>query len=330
MSRDSAAPDSEDRQLSEALQLTREQAGRVEARLSELERSAPELWDPAHGEHIMVPVDDAQIRVIHLRPERPEGLRPVVFVPGWGVVPQGFQEFYAALHGKVDLYYVETREKASSRILTKNADMSVSRSARDVQAAIDALGLNDGRDFALVGSCWGSAVILQGLIEAVIRAPTVVVVDPMHRLWFPDWVLRYVSPLLPVFVTRLIKPVLRRALLGDMKEKFQKQRIDLFIDQADVWKWKRSADAALNFELFGRLGAISREIFVFNGTTDKVHDQKDYPRIARELPKGRFVYMETGERERERLMSIACLEFSRVRAADGLPPALAPFEKPIR
>jgi hypothetical protein len=131
-------------------------------------------------------------------------------------------------------------------------------------------------------------------------------------------------------VTRLIKPVLRRALLGDMKEKFQKQRIDLFIDQADVWKWKRSADAALNFELFGHLGAISREVFVFNGTTDKVHDQKDYPRIARELPRGRFVYMETSERERERLMSIACLEFARVRAVDALPPALAPFEKPVR
>jgi len=320
----------EERLLTQALHMSDEQDARVQAMLAALDRTAPELWDPAVGEHLMIPVDGAEIRVIHIRPERPEGVRPVVFVPGWGVVPQGFQEFYAALHGRVELYYVETREKPSSRILTRKADMSVSRSARDIRVALEAVGLADGRDFVLVGSCWGSAIILQGLIEETVEAPTIVAADPMHALWFPKWVLRYVSPLLPVFVTGLLKPFLRRAMIGDMKEKNQKARIDRFIDEADTWKWKKSADAAREFELFGNLAGIDREIFVFNGTTDKVHDQKDYPRIARELPRGRFLYMGAHERERERLMAIACMEFARVSAAQGLPPGLEGFEKPLR
>jgi pimeloyl-ACP methyl ester carboxylesterase len=321
---------SEDPQLQDALCLSPHQVARVEGMLSALGREAPEFWVPGHGEQIIVPVDDAEIRVIHVRPERPEAVRPVVFVPGWGVVPQGFHDFYSALHGRVELYYVETREKASSRILSRKADMSVPRSARDLQAAMEAVGLPQRGDFVLMGTCWGSAIILQGLIDGVIDAPTIITVDPMHRLWFPQWILRYVSPVTPVFVTRMIKPILRRSLIGDMKEKNQKRRIDLFIDEADTRKWKRSADAAVDFELFGKLGGIDREIFVFNGTADKVHDQKDYPRIARELRRGRFLYMEADESERERLMAMAALEFARVGAGDGVPPSLAEFEKAVR
>jgi pimeloyl-ACP methyl ester carboxylesterase len=330
----------EERLLADALRLTPEQGARVGAMLAALDREAsgqeassqeaPQFWDPANGEQIMVPVDDAEIRVIHVRPERPQTVRPVVFIPGWGVVPQGFQEFYAALHGKAELYYIETREKASSRILSRKAELSVPQSARDIQTAIEAVGLRERGDFVLMGTCWGSAIILQGLIDGVIEAPTIVAVDPMHRLWFPQWILRYVSPITPVFVTRMIKPILRRSLIGDMKEKNQKRRIDLFIDEADVRKWKRSADAAVDFELFGRLGGIGREVFVLNGTTDKVHDQKDYPRIARELRGGRFLYLQTDESQRERLMALAALEFARVGVRDGIPPALATFEKPVR
>lgn len=49
--------------------------------------------------------------------------------------------------------------------------------------------------------------------------------------------------------------------------------------------------AAREFELFGRLHAAGRELFVINGTSDKVHDRSHYPRIARELPGGRFLYL---------------------------------------
>ena len=330
MSSPAASPAPADELFVRALTATEAQAARVEDMLQALNSSAPAFWEPGAGEHLTVRVEDAEIRVIHIRPERPEAVRPVVFVPGWGVVPAGFQAFYSALHGKAELYYLETREKASSRILSRQADMSVSQSARDIREAIKALGLFEREDFVLVGSCWGSAIILQGLIEGVIEAPTIVTVDPMHYLWFPKWILRYVSPFAPVFVAQLLKPVFRRTLIGDMKEKTQKGRIDRFIDEADPRKWKKSADAAKDFELYGHLGSVSREIFVFNGTNDKVHDQRDYPRIARELPRGRFFYLEADESQRERLMALAALEFAKVRREAGVPPSLREFEKAVR
>jgi hypothetical protein len=318
-----------------ALTASEEQARAVETLLCKAGsprngRDVPHFWEPGVGRQLYVPVGDAEIRVFHFRPERPSGVRPVVVMPGWGATPEGFQELYAILHGQAELFYLETREKPSSRILHRRADMSVRRSARDVQAALEALGLAGRRDFLLLGACWGGMIILRGLAEGILEAPTIVAADPMHTLWFPRWVLRYVSPLLPTAVVHLLRPFLLHGMLGDMKEPVQKERIFQFVRSADIWKWKKSAEAAREDELFGALSGIKKEVFVLNGTGDKVHDQRDYPRIAGELPGGRFLFLPTDESLRERLFGAVALEFAKVSAAQGLPPSLAGFEKPVR
>lgn len=251
-------------------------------------------------------------------------------VPGFGATAEGFQDYYAALNGKGELFYLETREKSSSRITGRSPDMSVSQSARDIQRVLDHLGLSGGRDFLLMAPCWGATIVLQGLIEGVLDAPTVVVADPMHALWFPRWLLRFAAPVVPAAVLRALRPLIARAMLGDMQEPTQRERAYAFVYRADVGKWKTAGHAAWDFELTGRLGGIAREVFVLNGTKDKIHDQAFYPRMAAEMPRGRFVYMPTDERHRERLFGAAALEFCRVSAQEGLPPALARYEKKIR
>ncbi len=221
------------------LEISDEQLAAVEAMVQSAAREQVQYWKLPRCEEIFIPVEDADIRVFHIRPERPAAKRPLVFIPGWGVIPEGFAEFYGVIHEQADFYYIETREKGSSRIHSKRADMSVSQSARDIQAALDSLGLSRLDDFVLAGTCWGSATVLQGLIEGSLDAPTVVAIDPMHSLWFPKWLLRYVSPIIPISAVNLLKPILRNALIGDMKEIAQKKRVDAFIDAADNWKWKK-------------------------------------------------------------------------------------------
>ncbi len=316
--------------MSLALQADAEHTRRVGELLGEDGQGAPELWAPGVCREVYVPVPGAEIRVYHCRPSGPTARRPIVLIPGWGTIPQGFQGFYEEVHDQAELYYLETREKLSSRILSRKPDMSVLRSARDIQLALQALGLSGKRDFLLVGACWGASMILEGLLSRELDAPTILLADPMHTLWFPKWVLRWLSPLLPAAVVRLLRPFLRQALLGDMKESAQKRRTFAFVNSADIWKWKKSAEAARDFELFGRLQAVDRELFVLNGTADKVHDQSHYPRIARELPGGRFLYLPVEESRRERMFAAVALQFARQSAADGLPPSLACFEKKVR
>jgi pimeloyl-ACP methyl ester carboxylesterase len=304
---------------------TAEDSQAVGALLASAAADAPPFWES--GELIRVRVGDAEVRVIHCGAAEP-ALRPIVLVPGFGVIPEGFQDFYASVHGQAELYYVETREKASSR-LDRHADMSVARMARDLAEVLAALGLGPGRDFVLAAVCWGATIVLEGMRTGVVRAPTVLACDPMHALWFPRWLLRWVSPLLPVSAVTALRPLVFKAMLGDMKEPVQKRRARAFVYGADVGKWKRAAEAARDLELMGTLDGVQDEVFVLNGTADKVHDPSAYPLVAREMPRGRFLYMGTGEENREKLFGAAAREFARVRSCDGLPPVLARFEKQV-
>ena len=316
--------------FSRVLESTDQERRRVEEMLAASDADAPEFWRPGAAEEMLVPVSGALLRVLRVPPPRPAALRPIVLVPGWGAVAEGFQDFYRAIHGRAELYYLETREKSSSRILDRRAEMTVSRSARDIAEILDFLGFTGKSDFILMGACWGASIILQGVIDGTLDAPTILLADPMHTLWFPKWLLRYVEPLLPAGLIGAARRLIMNALVGNMREPTQKARAYAFAHGADPWKWKKSARAARDFELFGALSRVEKEIFVLNGTTDMIHDQTHYPRIAWELPRGRFLYMPTGEDTRERLFGTAALELARVGAADGLPASLARFEKNIR
>jgi Alpha/beta hydrolase family len=302
----------------------------VERLLAVEQPDAPRFWEPGGGaEIITVPGDGVELRVYRMRPARPVARRPIVFVPGWGTNPPGWYDFTKAVCGRAELYYLETREKASSRILDRSTDMGVGQAARDIGRALDFLGLV-GQDFVLAGACWGAAQVLKGMIDGCLRAPTVLLQDPMHRLWFPRWILRWVSPLVPLPLLHVLRPILTRVMLGDMKEPVQKARAYAFVYGADFWKWKKSAEAARDFELHGALGGVRDEVFVLNGTADKVHDPAHYPRIASELPRGRFLFTPTVESRRELLLGAVALEFAKVAAEDGLPGSLAGFERRVR
>ncbi|MFW9924474.1 MAG: hypothetical protein ACFFDW_14415, partial [Candidatus Thorarchaeota archaeon] len=95
-------------------------------------------------------------------------------------------------------------------------------------------------------------------------------------------------------------------------------------------KWKKAAYRVRNLELFGMVKDIKREILVFNGTTDKIHEQMDYPKLTKEMPKGRFFFMNTDESNRERLMGVILKELVQVDSKINIPSSLKEFEKELK
>ncbi|MHA1200257.1 MAG: alpha/beta hydrolase [Candidatus Heimdallarchaeaceae archaeon] len=314
--------------------------------LTATERDVPDFWESSTTKILYAPVDDGEIRIYHFKPDNPISKRPLVLIPGWGGTEIGYVDFYEVIHDKVECYYIETREKRSSKLDRKNAKMDMNQKAKDIQDVINYLKL-DKEDFVLFGTCWGGAILLHGLIDGTIDAPTIMTHDPMHTLWFPKWFLKYVTPFLPVFAIKMMKPILRRIQMRGMNEEVQRKRaenfIDMrgmneevqrkraenFIDNAEPWKWKRAAESVRDFELFGNISGITKEVFIINGTQDKIHDQVTYTKIAAEMPYSRFIFIKTDESRRERLMGLVALEFSKVTKDDGIPPSLKDFEKKI-
>jgi len=306
--------------------LTKEYEAEIAKMLDATRIKAPDFWSDEVSNNFYIPVDDGQIRVFHIKPKKPISKRPLVLIPGWGGIPQAYEDFYEPIHEKVECFFIETREKGSSILDKTKARMDMSQKAKDVQDAINYLKLRD-KDFVLHGTCWGSSIILNGLIEGILTAPTILATDPMHTLWFPKWILRYVSPILPIFIVNLLRPIIKRIVTFGMKEKVQKQRTIAFIDNAVPWKWKKGAEEVKDFELYGNLHRIKEEVFVINGTIDRIHNQTEYPKIANQMPNGRFIFMKTDESNRERLMGLIAREFTTVLKDDDIPQSLSKFEK---
>jgi hypothetical protein len=311
------------------LTVTAKQQKTIDKMLKESVKSIDQYWSEEKVTQTYVPIDNGELRVFYHKPKEPLSKRPVVFVPGWGVIPSGFNDLYEVLIDEVEFYYIETREKCSSRMNKKKVSFTMTQKAKDVQDVLNFLNLSKHGDFILAGPCWGAAIILQGLLDGLYAdVPTIITADPMHKLWFPKAILN-LAKFIPTFVVKLIRPILKYLFLKDMDEEVQKQRAEDFVDNAELWKWKRAAYHVRDFELFGKLDGISREVFVFNGATDKIHDQICYPRMAKEIPKGRFFFMNADEADRERILALFLREFSKVLSDEEPPAKLKEFEKDL-
>lgn len=313
------------------LKLSENQKQRLQSLIRGVEQNPPvTFFNPEQTEERYIPVEDGEVRCFHHTPAVFAGVRPIVFLPGWGTHPDGFADFFSAVNGRIECFYLETREKNSSRLERSRASLDMDQHARDIRDALRALGLTGTRDFVLMGTCWGSTMIAHGLARDIIEAPSVVLFDPMHRLWFSRWILKYIVPVTPPWFWGFIRPAAKRIAMRGMQEKTQRQRLESFIDNASVWKWRRAALQARDFELYHEVTDIHQEVFVMNGVLDHIHDNSHYPKLAALMPKGRFFYLQVDESRREYLMGMAAMEFAGTTAAEGPPAVLREFEKRIR
>jgi len=309
------------------LTVTSEQQQKIDQMIESSRKKNFIPWNPSITKDIYVPVEGGEIRVVHVKPEKPLNKRTIVFVPGWGVLQEGFSVLYEVLHDEIEFYYIETREKRTSRIKRRKVDMTIQRMAIDIMQAIDFLKINKN-DFTIVGTCWSATIFLQGILDGVFEAKSILLFDPMHKLWFNRFLLTF-EPVVPAFVVNILRRVFMFFAFLGMKEKAQKERGQKFVMSAVIWKWKKAAYPVRDLELFGTLSPITQEIIIFNETTDKVHNQEDYPKLAKEMPKGRFFFMNTIESNRERIMSVIIKEFAKTDLKANIPPILREFEKKL-
>ncbi len=284
-------------------------------------------WDPQVTKEIYVPVDGEKIRVLHIKSKNLANKRIIVFIPGWGVTSEGFDVLYEVLHNEIEFYYIETREKRSNQIRRRKANLTIQQKAKDIMKVIDYLKIDKDK-YTLVGPCWVATIFLQGLLDNNLEANSILIFDPMHKLWFNKFLLN-ISPFIPTFVITIIKPIMLFFAFLGMKEKTQKERSQDFAKYDIIWKWKKAAYTVKDLELFGTLSPIKQVILVFNGTTDKVHKQTDYPKLSKELPKGRFFFLNTIESNREQIMSVVIKEFAKTEMNEKIPPVLREFEKEL-
>jgi len=314
---------------SHVLTISEEKKQRFKERFLELiQKDVPKIWEEPYAKIHWIPVEGGEIRVTHIKPENPVGKRPIVFVSGWQSMPHQFEDMYEVIYNRVEIYFVETREKYTSKIKRRKADLSVSQKARDLKAVLDYFEL-ENLDYVLFGTCWGATIALQGLLDKTLQAPTLVTFSPMHKIWFPKFIGKYLLPLLPVFfITFLVRIASYVMFIGE-KAETQKSRMQVTMREGKIWKWKKATMAANDLFLFGKLSAIQEEIAVISGTHDLIHSANDYPKFADELPNGHFFYFGFDDIDREFAMGLILLEYSKITSKQKVPEFFIEYEKEL-
>lgn len=245
--------------------------------------------------------------------------QPLVFLPGWGAVLAGFEAVLDAIDPDVEIYYLETREKGSSR-MQRGAGFSMEQTAADLGDAAAALGLEE-HGYVLMGSSFGASVAAEALADGVLagRLPAATVLfEPMSELWLPRGLLA-ASRFAPLSLVALLKPLLKRLVLAGMGAETQRRRAALVIDGADLRKWRRAAVAMREWSLLALAPRITEPVVVVRTTGDRFHDASVFPRIVDALPQGELLTRPVPESQREQLMGRLASAYVRGDSPDKAP-----------
>ena len=232
--------------------------------------------------------DGFQLRVYSFIPNNDTGGRPVVFIPGWTSVMDGWAPLLAEWANTRVIHYIETREKRSAEISRRirKDDFEMHRHAEDLRIVVNRLEL--GPDVLWFGSSLGATVILHGLREKILAGSCAFLIAPNSEFRFSTWQIPFIAapwwcypPLIRLFGLPYLK--------WRLKEPKQYIRYRRTLTQAHLPRLKKSVQANRRYALPAELDTIEIPVAICVAVSDTLHTGDDSHSIADSLPKGSVV-----------------------------------------
>jgi pimeloyl-ACP methyl ester carboxylesterase len=253
----------------------------------------PLQLDGVRFDHRMIDVEDGlSIRVLHWRPGSSAKAPPVVFVPGWVSLVDGWIEVLRTMVTDREVVYVETREKATARWRRPMAvdDFRIPKLADDLRAAWDAYDLGDRA--VLFGSSLGGNAILEALKGSdPLPAAAAFCICPNIRFEIPWWG----HPLLrmPATVYRLaVEPAiwyLRRFRVNTRHDPAQMRRYERTLRAAEPTRLLRSARAVVGYDARPALDTVTAPVALAYSEADTLHGGEQVRELADAIPDARTI-----------------------------------------
>lgn len=229
-----------------------------------------------------------QLRVYSFYPESGGSGSPVVFIPGWTSVMEGWAPLLSKWTEQREIHYIETREKRSAiapKGRLKKEHMAILRHAEDLSSVVKTLDLGD--DVLWFGSSLGATAILHGMMDGLLTGRAAFLISPNSEFrfstwmvpitWFPWW---FYAPIIRIFM-----PYLK----WRVKEKKQFLRYRRTLLGAHLLRLKRSLQANRQYDLPDGLGKIDIPVAICVAESDTLHTGDDAHDTANALPKGELL-----------------------------------------
>ena len=232
--------------------------------------------------------DGFSLRVYIFTPYSESTACPVVFIPGWTSVMDGWAPLLSKWVEKRKIYYIETREKRSASAPKKRLkphDFAMVRHIDDLEAVCNSLDLSE--DALWFASSLGATVVLQGLMEKRLQGKGAFLISPNSKFRFSGWMVPltwlpwwFYPPMIRIFM-----PYLRFRL----KEKAQYIRYRRTLLNANVFRLKRSLQSNRRYDLPAEFSSVEIPVAVCVAASDTLHTGDDSLGIAERLPYGQLI-----------------------------------------
>jgi len=237
------------------------------------------------------------LRLITFRPGHKSPLPAVVFVAGWISRIESWQKVLREMTRDFVVYYIETREKISSKV-PENANFDVNTIGDDIVQSIEHLRLEENR-YLLFGSSLGATVIVDMYSRLSIKPCCLVLVAPnaefrMPLIWKIIIILFY--PPFYILLKPWVKWYLRRFRLNVKKDAAQYAKYCRALDGADPYKLKPAALSFSRYQIWDMLQVIDSPVLIVGGSHDKLHDPENLKRMTALLSSSSYVDLETNSR----------------------------------
>jgi len=243
--------------------------------------------------------DDSQCRILRSQaPKKQKNGYTLLMVPGWGSVVLGWDEVLIEAMNDFDIVYFETREKGSSK-LTKKSKTDIHRLSEDLLEVIQKLQLNTEK-LIIVSSSFGTSIVAQGIALKKFSAKLIVFVGAHLRLPIPPG-LRYILPILPIFLIMLYKPIglywMKKKMTESPEHAAKYYRVT---QEADPRKWKSFGKKAARLRITDIYPKIECNVLVIGAEKDKMHKIKDSIRIKSLIKNSAYLDLQTNKNTHDR------------------------------
>jgi len=237
------------------------------------------------NERMMEVQPGVSLRIVEFHPAEDHGNPPVLFLSGWITQMSAWKDVLKSMTKDFKVYYIESREKISSRVNIKAA-YSVEEIGSDLAGIVQQLDLPSGK-FILFGSSLGASAIVESYKLLARKPQSLILVGPnavfrVPRIWKIIVTLFY--PPLYAFVKPPAKWYLKKFRLDVKTDKDQYIKYCSAIDAADPWKLRKAVLAVAKYTIWNRLGDIDCPVLLVDASKDKLHEPENLRKMETTIP----------------------------------------------
>lgn len=250
-----------------------------------------------HCREQMVRINEmVSLRVIHFKPAVESTYPPIVMAVGLATVIESFQGIIGGLTRHFEVYYVETREKSSSRLSGKvNFDMGTV--ANDIISILRFLEL-PSKHYILFGYSYSAAVMVEAYHYLQSKPTCLLLLSPTPHFYYPSWSLPLIWVSVPLY--GVLKPIakwyLRNFVINLKDDKDMYLFTSRALDRADPRKLKNAILAVAGYQIFDKLKFIDCATLIVDTSKDGIHKHKDVIRMANSIKGSTYIDMQNNKR----------------------------------